>query len=128
LMEPASNDAISGLSASGASRSSTLRLRPGMPLVVRQRMASVSARRRSTTSLKTATSWVPRPVAASRTCTCTTLAPAFHASMPERAISSGVMGMCGVCCLLIREPVSPTVMMSGVSAAMSAPSLVRPLL
>jgi hypothetical protein len=48
--------------------------------------------------------------------------------MPERAISSGVMGMYGVCCLPIREPVSPTVMMSGVSAAVSAPSLVRPLL
>jgi hypothetical protein len=37
-----------------------------------------------------------------------------------------VMGMCGVWCLPIREPVSPTVMMSGVSAVISASSLVMP--
>jgi hypothetical protein len=60
---------------------------------------------------KTATSWVPMPLRTSRT--CSTLAPARHASTPERAISSGVIGKCGVCCLLIREPVSPTAMTSG---------------
>ena len=112
-MVPASKLAISGCSASGAMRSAVGRFVPGMPLVVRQRMASVSARRMSTTSRKTSTSCVPRPVAASRTCTCRTPAPAFHAAMPSAAISAGVIGMSGVCARLMREPVRAAVMMTG---------------
>jgi len=64
-----------------------------MPLVVTHSTASVSSRSRRRTSSNTAGACVPSPVAASRTCTCKTLAPAFQAAMPESAISRGVMGM-----------------------------------
>ena len=57
-------------------------------------------------------SCAPCPVA-SRTWTWTTAAPARQAATPSAAISSGVMGMAGVCSLVMREPVSAAVMMTG---------------
>ena len=111
-MLPASKLAISGRSASGAMRSAVARFLPGMPLVVRHRMTSVSVRRTFVTCRNAAMSWAPLP-AASRTCTWTIAAPARQAAMPSAAISSGVTGMAGVCSLVMREPVRAAVMMTG---------------
>ena len=120
-MVPASKLASSGRRASGAMRSAVGRFLPGMPLVVRQRMTSVSARRAVTTWRKASMSWAPLP-SASRTCTWTIAAPARQAAMPSAAISSGDTGMAGDCSLVMREPVRAAVMMTGGGRTGPAPS------
>ena len=92
-------------------RSAVGRFLPGIPLVVRQRIASVSARRASTTWPNASMSCAPCPLA-SRTWMWRTAAPARQAVMPSAAISDGVIGMAGYCSLVIRDPVSAAVMMT----------------
>ena len=60
-----------------------------MPAVVLMTTSTSLARSRRTTSRYSATSRDPAPVLGSRTCTCTTAAPARAASMPDSAICSG---------------------------------------
>ena len=93
-------------------RSAVGRFLPGIPLVVRQRIASVSARSVSTTWPNAAMSCAPCPCS-SRTWMWTTAAPARQAATPSAAISAGVMGMAGHCSLVMRDPVSAAVMMTG---------------
>ena len=68
--------------------------------------------------MNTAGSGVGRPSSGSRACRCRMAAPASAASIAPAAISSGVIGRCGVIEGVWIEPVTAQVMMTLRLAAM----------
>jgi hypothetical protein len=73
---------------------------------------STPPRSRSITLAVERTSREPSPLLGSRTCTCTTAAPALAAAMPDSAICCGVTGTCSDLPTVSPAPVSAHVMMT----------------
>ena len=110
FIEPDSTPEMSGCASRPVVRSSiVMSLLPPVETIV---SSSLPARMRSITSLNSSGRPLGVP-SSSRTCRCTTVAPAAAASMLESAISAVVYGMFGLFSRNTSAPVTATVSTTG---------------